>query len=233
MLRKLGDFDTVFARSLRHHLCIRLLQRRTVASRMARFLHDKQEETLLDSYLEAFREATLEAENDQLLATFQASGELADVIARFSGQRPRKRARTLRNTATDDYDEFLAAAEQADPETAFEDEERPSLKVLMDLHLRGYSTLPRYLIEVMDTLQPTSVPSERAFSKARHARRFCQERQHDERFTDYLLLGDFYRHNEPLRPFAIERGILAAPPSPEPEADEASAPRDTNANVGA
>ena len=200
------------------------LQRRTVASRLARFLHDKQDTTLLDSYLDAVWETTVDADDQGLLATFQAPSELADAIARF---RPRQaRLRKFRSVAPDEYDEFLAAeprSSSSSPEAQFQEEEeveqeRPSVKVIMELHLRGYPTLPNELVDVLNTLQPTSVPSERAFSKARHARRFCQERQRDERFSDFMLLNSFYRQNNPLHAYATEHGLHTAP-HPEPARD--------------
>ena len=66
-----------------------------------------------------------------------------------------------------------------------------SAKKIMKLHKQGFEVMPKSLQATLDTLQPTSVPAERLFSKARHARRYSQENQSDERFTSYLLLKEY------------------------------------------
>ena len=72
----------------------------------------------------------------------------------------------------------------------------------------------------MEVLQPTSVPAERSFSKARLARRYCQESQSDQRFEKQLLLKNYYSKSQPWKQYIEAKRIQ---PDKRDESDEASA----------
>lgn len=59
------------------------------------------------------------------------------------------------------------------------------------------SAFPTQLVENMKSVIPTSVPSERLFSKARHSRRYSQGRLSDRRFCEMMFLKHFYNNNKP------------------------------------
>ena len=78
---------------------------------------------------------------------------------------------------------------------------KPSPSEIMKLHKDGWEALLPGLTSTMRTLQPTSVPAERAFSRARFLRRYYQESLSDERFANFLFLRDFYSKNKPWEAF--------------------------------
>ena len=77
--------------------------------------------------------------------------------------------------------------------------EETSKEVLKSMQSAGIDTLPvsEALAVTLNTIQPTSKLAERAVSQARKFRRYCKERQDDQRFTNYFFLKDSYQESEP------------------------------------
>ena len=211
MLGNLKDMPSDFAKSLYRNLCTRLLQRRSVASRVSRFLRKKgKEETKLDRWLREVQEEIIAEGNEKTYNTFADPGDIANEISKFEQLEENRSKSTTRERDgqhLDDYEALMDVEEDDDEPPSAATSHHPTTRELIDLHSRGFRTLPESLSTVISVLQPTSVPSERAFSVARHSRRHCQERLLDERFTNYLLLKDFYRKSKPWVNFVDENGI--------------------------
>lgn len=58
---------------------------------------------------------------------------------------------------------------------------------------------PSNMVELLETLAPTSVSAERAFSQARHCRRYNQEKLNDDRFCKKMFLRCYFAKNKPWR----------------------------------
>ena len=105
----------------------------------------------------------------------------------------------MREAAQDEYEDLLKQETGVSGRVSAQ-----SARTLMDLHSRGISVFPRALTDTMETLQPTSVAAERAFSKARKARRYDQGSLDDERFGNYLFLKDYYTKTGPWDDYMAE-----------------------------
>lgn len=207
MIRKLRSSSSRFAKELLHNMCIRVLQRRGIASRLSRYVDERLEETELESWLNETKEQVLQDGKESLVRSFADYGEYDQEVSSFvdfeKGSRPVVSNVDLETQKVDDFESYLrrkASKAALKP---------PSTPKLMKLHKKGLDVLPKALRATVDALQPTSVPAERAFSRARHARRSCQESMNDERYTSYLLLKDFYLKTEPWEEFKATHPMSA------------------------
>ena len=200
MLGELRTMSSRFSRKLYRNLCIRILQRRDVMSRTSRLLRKRGDErTKLDRWLDDIRDQVIAEGREKVYKTFLDSGEIEDEVARFE-ELSAARVNVVREDldTMDDYEAFKDADEDDDGAgTSTNSTSRPTAKELLELHVKGFRTLPERLTLVLSTLQPTSVAAERSFSRARHARRYKQERLLDDRFANFMLLKDFYRKSQP------------------------------------
>ena len=147
----------------------------------------KSKRSLLDEMLQEVRD-DIEA-GSAVAKNFVEPGDVTNEVARFIGLSDEnscdKREQTSGSSGRpkDYYEEFLDKDEEyriAQPRQA---------EQLTKIHESGVKILPDSLYKLLDTLQPTSVPAERIFSRGRHKKRFPQERQADERFEDNVFLG--------------------------------------------
>lgn len=200
MLSALRNETSEFAKTLYRCLCIRILQRRGVASRVARFIGSREEISNLDRWLDEMRALILAEGEVKLSRTFLPAGNLSEEVVEHLEKSTRRanadswrEEEEERNPHPDVYDlygdsgceEQLLTKRSLSPVT------------LIKYHKKGLRTIPVTLVETMKLIQPTSVPAESAFGTARHFRRYCQEKQKDERYTNYLFLRDFMRKSRP------------------------------------
>ena len=191
MLRDLREENTGFATRLEANLACRILERRTVASRLARYLKNRTEETELDRRLEEHRAQALE-EDFARTTSFLEPGNLRVEIGRFLEADEEDEAHESSKVTEDDYEALL------ERDVGGSREKRPlSIEELMKLHSEGVTVLPEALASTMSILQPTSTAAERSFSKARRARRYDQGSLNDDRFASYLFLKDYYEKTKP------------------------------------
>ena len=212
MLLALEPMTAKFAKSLHRNLCLRILERRTVASRLSRFVRNRGNEDIkLDRTLAAVRESVITTGNEASYNSFADFGDIREEIARLETGKRQKQGRAARDGPRDDYEAFLEDDEV--DERVSSSPAKPSTEELLELLSKGYNVLPDVLTTTLSTIQPTSVPSERLFSRARHARRYCQERALDDRFANDMRLKEFYRKSKPYEKFVEENNI----PFPEAE----------------
>ena len=134
----------------------------------------KSKRSLLDEFLQEVRE-DIEA-CSAVAKNFMESGNVTNEVARFISRSHENSCDNKEQTSgssgrlKDYYEEFLDKNEEyqiAQPRQA----ER-----LTKIHESGVKIPPDSLYKLLDTLQPSSVPGERIFSKGRHKKRYSQGR---------------------------------------------------------
>ena len=200
MLRAVKDENSNFAKNLAENLSIRILQRRGAASRLSMYVVEYEENTDLDKWLAETSNEVILSGKEALWNTFIEQTELSDELAKFRATQERSTDEETTASAAQQIDEYTARVVLGKKKSPPK-KKSLSTQEIMKLHAEGHSLIPTELVETLQTLQPTSVPAERAFSIARHMRRHCQESLSDERFSDYLFLRDFYRNTEPWTAF--------------------------------
>lgn len=207
MLANLAEDRTRFAKTFRQYLCIRILRRRGPQARLVRSVEDRESNTDMDRWLDEVRENVIAKGEERLYQTFLDAGEVADELVKFrigeettengkNSSSPVKK--TKEKTSPSEFQTAILRRKVAVDQTEFA---QLSAKRIIKLHLKGSPSLPETLGHVITALQATSVPAERSSSRARHARRPCQERQNDERYANHLFLRDFYSMCEPYADF--------------------------------
>ena len=202
LLCKLQEQNNRLARTLYRNTCVRVLERRGLASRVSKFIEHRTEHSKLDGMLQAERikagdlaicrdEGSIVIE----IAKFQGAERIAAKSAmEVGGETEEERAPEIEeDPAWDDYDKYVQREQRATVSSS----DQPTPEKLEDLHKQGYNVLPRGMVETAHMVQPTSVPAERLFSKARAARRYNQEAMSDQRFGDYRFLAGYYVASEP------------------------------------
>lgn len=199
LIRRLRAGRGDFSKELLYNVCIRVRERRGLASTLSRFVVEKVPRTEIDSWLADVcdgDELTSSAETGSLVIA-----EITEAIARHGAHRPPSaEAETIphhgqENMDSNVMDDFVVLMNYGGANSI--EAGQLAADDVVELFLTGYEVLPADLLATMASLQPTSVPSERSFSHARHLRRSCQEKQDDDRYSSYLLLKDFYRKNRP------------------------------------
>ena len=84
MLTELEEERTDFADTLKHNLCVRILQRRSVASQLARLVVFREETTDLDKFLEAAEDIEAVGGLEGLIKSFLDSGDVPREINKFT-----------------------------------------------------------------------------------------------------------------------------------------------------
>lgn len=191
LVEKLRTLDSDFASSLSINVCVRVLQRRGVVSRLSRFLRKRDATTNLDIWLQEVKDTVLARGQESLLNSFAAVGDMKGEITSFLNFYQKSPSRPRSETG----DRFEDLRDRDEDESV--DVEDSSPDSLIELHKSGVKAFPEELYEVMAVLQPTSVPAERSFSRARHARRYNQAGRSDRRFEEYLLLKSYYSREKP------------------------------------
>ena len=165
-----------------------------MVSRLARLAHDHTLTTEIDNWLEHVQEKIIREGNEALWSTFLPFEDLRQEVRRFNrDQKQRPVNEEVDGDQNEDvFDDYETLKNQRKIV-----KKRLSSRRLIRLQLQGIRSFPDSFYDTLDTVQPTSVPAERAFSKARMFRRYNQERQSDERFTKYLFLKDVYAKNKP------------------------------------
>ncbi|XP_003738410.1 uncharacterized protein LOC100905896 [Galendromus occidentalis] len=206
MIMKLESEHGKFAASLRKNICIRLLQRRGVASRLSRLTRKKGAETELDTWLDDVREQVVAAGQEAVYKTFLPPGDLAAEISKFQSETAVEEDPPEHDARSEGPKDFYEIYLNRD-----EDEMDCTPSSQETIQRQGVKSLPEVLVATLDTLQPTSVPAERIFSKARSARRYNQESQNDERFGSYIFLKDYItKSQEWLEAMGAEMNSMTA-----------------------
>ena len=211
MLRKLQRQKGTFATTMYRNLCVRILQRRNEAYRLAKFT-GRVTEDKIDGWLDQVKEDTIVAGDEATHSSFLNVENPIDMILRFRSSQGAGRL-------AEDTDKSKDLAPSGDPSDVSEEleveiddfievnvgvvEEVPlspgaSEQDLLNLYKTGSKILSCDVTKILETLQATSVPAERLFSRARHARRYTRESLSDERYERTLRLKDFYRKSKPL-----------------------------------
>ena len=154
MLRDLEEDATLFSQTLHRNLCIRMLQRRGVATRVARFVEDKEQQTDLDIWLDQVREEVMASGNVRLFRTFIETGDLAEEIRKFRDFERAMKEIDAESTATEIYetpgsnkvtDKFDEAKQRRKRRSQKHDYEGLSIRERMRMHLDDSPSLPASL----------------------------------------------------------------------------------------
>ena len=191
MLNKVGEesLKSEFAAKLYNKLCVRVLQRRGTVSKLARFVIDRSTHTHIE-----YRRDEMKAERDSTTSkTFAESNTIEAEIRAFRDweRNSQPQCPGPHQEAVDEYEAYLLQERTNFTSAHMAPEQN------IELHEQGCEILPESLVETVGIIQPTSVPAERLFSRARHSRKCCQERLADERFADYLFLKSYFSENMP------------------------------------
>lgn len=205
MLRKLRQEESEFAKVLYRNLCQRLLQRRGVLSRCARYCEERTETADLDIYLDEERDTVVEQGLESVYRTFADAGNVEDEIRAFQILDRTVVEEEHEEVLTEPEDEFEAALRKKSKSTAASCHTSP--KKLMKYHGKGFTTLPSSFRATVGTVLPTSVPAESLFSAARYARRYSQESQSDERYAEHIFVRHIYLQSKPWEAFAVEHDL--------------------------
>ena len=202
MLNKVGEesLKSEFAAKLYNRLCVRVLQRRGTVSRLARFVIDRSMHADIEDRLDEMK-----AECDNTISKTFAESNTIEAEIRASRDWERNSQPQCPGPHQDAVDEYEAYLLQ---ESTNFTSAHMAPKQIIKLHEQGCKVLPESLVETVGIIQPTSVPAERLFSRARHSRKYCQERLADDRFADYLFLKSYYSENMPWVDFTAEHGMM-------------------------
>lgn len=209
MFRKLEADSTVFSSTLRRNLCVKILQRRGVASRLSRYLGGGKLHTDLDAWLDVVRGETLAGGDADLASSFIERGDITAEITAFREVQVEERRRMIEDIGDDpSWDTFDRALKfQHVPM------EPPAVRVLMQDHERyiraNFNVMPAIIVGTMNTLRPVCRPVPGEANATRDARRFCQDRQDDSKFSDFRLLKSFYDKNKPWNEYIRRNPWLA------------------------
>lgn len=190
--------DSKFAKDLSRHLRKRILERRGLNSRLCRFVQDRTASSQLDVLLEEeMNQEGASSTTEDIVGEIAKFQQAEGVV--FGAQDELQEEENEPQSAMqpdeldeDEYDQYIRKNR-----TLAATSEKPTAEKLLKLHKKGYEVLPRGMVETANILQPTSIPAERAFSKARSARRYNQECMSDNRFCDYRLLADCFSSSKP------------------------------------
>jgi len=208
---------TLFSKTLHRNLGLRIAQRRGPAARLARYLYEGKQRSTFDDLLEpSLAELSrlkkplpsgLEKDIGELLFDFMVGCQDR------SSEQPTE-SRSLRTMGVEEFDVYQVPNPVA-PVTSAGSISRETVAAMMEIfestriwkHGHQANAVFQQLQVILDTILPTSVPSERLFSKARHSRRYCQGGLNDERYTRRMFLKDFYNKSRPWDDFMAEHEI--------------------------
>lgn len=230
LVETLNDLDTAFSRIVCRNVCKRIIQRRQQISKIRRYLRDFKSPSDFDDALARFsqcpvtlqeRPAVVEelakyvmedsvrsghfvpVQQQEVDSLKQCFERLVNARRRSDGENPKEGEHSTRCTAS-------ATEERADRMlTAFENgvtsgslEESPL----------------QTMISSLDNILPTSVPCERAFSRARKVRHYSRERLADEKFEQLMFVRSMLRHDAPIE---VSQNISEEGDPTRPSTDEA------------
>lgn len=201
-----------FVRALLDNLIKHIGKRRTIVSNCALYVETKRRHWALDHRLgdAAAPQAseTIERELSKFLLEADTmkpdsveDGNCDDPVSSFEAflQNVRRENRPV-STLRGDTDARERSLEQARRLTHLADS--------YDSNDEASAPFPKRMLAVLNTIQPTSVSAERAFSTARSCRRYNQESLDDDRFARKLFLRNFNSKTKPLAACAEKRKIF-------------------------
>lgn len=156
MIRKLRRDPPETSAELRHHLCIRILQRWRVVSRGARYIYDWSQIDDIENWLSVTRNRVINGGNFRLQKSFAEPGSVEAEIAKFQSQDGC--TTPVDEDFLDDFERMAQVIYTASDNLALSTRNR------MLQFDSGAKALLECFVNTFNAEQPTSIPAERSFS---------------------------------------------------------------------
>lgn len=228
LVESLDDSNSEYAKLLCRSVCARIIERRQQTCKLRRYLEDFRYISTFDDSLArlAQRPVTL-LERPTVLTEL---AKFVNVGGESSFLHDPRRERDVRNVKHDF--ELLVKAKRRTPTANLAKVEARECAALnkmgeaeriLKTFERGKSGMKleggslQQLIFTMDCTLPTSVPSERAFSRARKVKHYSRERLDDDRFRRLMFVRSMRRvQGQKAGSYSLSDGTVESSAVPEP-----------------
>lgn len=223
MINQLEELSqqSIFCSNLLENMRVHLSKRRTVASRLTMYAYTGDRTPHLDELI-----GELPAADDikRELVSFYSELQRAEGSRKSTEEEPPiPSSSTSIEAYTRSYVRARVAAKRPKPcDTIVLAADQAELFMRKHDNFGGSNpklNFPREFMGVLDAIPPTSIKAERAFSVARHSRKFTQGRMDADRFTRKFALKNMYNQTTPWIDLMKKLNLMSEPDESLPVSD--------------